>query len=352
MPGFEFSVPYNGDMRTIPEILALQGTGRNRIREIFLSGPADFAGSGRVAPGITIEEFGDLCDMVHDAGVRVNLVLNSVCEGIEWYTAENMNQLMGYLNHAHRNLGVEALTVANPIIIALVRDHFPDMEVSASVLSQVDCVHKAKSVLTAGAKVCTPDVNINRDMDMLKRIADTGLELKVMVNEGCMRGCAYRQFHFNAMSHLAKDVSHVGVDADPQAFYKTVNQIAFKLFFGNCNHLLDEDHAALLKSGWIRPEDVKQYAGVTHFFKISGRTIPREQLVRLVRAYMEESYEGNFFDLMDSSLKTFAMRHGAHLDNKALGDAGLFSQLSTCGERCETCSWCRDTIDELLELER
>ena len=352
MPGFEFSVPYNGDMQTVPELLALQGTGGNRIRELFLSGPADFAGSGRVAPGITLEDFGDICDIVHDAGVRVNLVLNSVCEGIEWYTAENVRTLMGYLGHAHNELGVEALTVANPIIIALVRDHFPEMEVSASVLSQVDCVHKAKSVVAAGAKVCTPDVNINRDLDMLRRIANAGLELKVMVNEGCMRGCAYRQFHFNAMSHLAKDVSHVGVDADPQSFYKTVNQIAFKLFFGNCNHLLDEDHAALLKSGWIRPEDLKEYAEVTHFFKISGRTIPRAQLVRLVRAYMEESYDGNFFDLMDSSLKTFAMRHGAIMDNKALGDAGAFKQLSTCGERCEECSWCASTVDDLLSLER
>ena len=85
MPGLEFSVPYNGDMRSIPDILALQGTGGNRIREIFLSGPADFAGSGRVAPGNKA---------LGDAGVFERLsTCGEHCEECTW-CADTVDELL------------------------------------------------------------------------------------------------------------------------------------------------------------------------------------------------------------------------------------------------------------------
>ena len=53
----EFSVPYNNDPETLAEIFLLRERNGNRIREIYLSGPQEFAGSGRIAPKLDFAEF-------------------------------------------------------------------------------------------------------------------------------------------------------------------------------------------------------------------------------------------------------------------------------------------------------
>ena len=67
-----------------------------------------------------------------------------------------------------------------------IRRRLPDIEICASVLADIDCVQRAKLCTRAGADILTPDVNINRDLELLEEIRDTtGAELKLMVNEGC-----------------------------------------------------------------------------------------------------------------------------------------------------------------------
>jgi hypothetical protein len=39
MATLEFSVPYNGDPKLLPELFRLKTLGSNRIKEIYLSGP-------------------------------------------------------------------------------------------------------------------------------------------------------------------------------------------------------------------------------------------------------------------------------------------------------------------------
>ena len=46
--GFEFSVPYQGDIRALEGLLELKELNGNCIKEIYLSGPQTFSGSGRV----------------------------------------------------------------------------------------------------------------------------------------------------------------------------------------------------------------------------------------------------------------------------------------------------------------
>ena len=51
MGNLEFSVPYNNDPETLAEIFRFKEHKGNRIREIYLSGPQEYSGSGRIAPG-------------------------------------------------------------------------------------------------------------------------------------------------------------------------------------------------------------------------------------------------------------------------------------------------------------
>lgn len=355
----EFSVPYNGDINLIPQLAALRDHGGARIREVFLSGPQEHGASGRIAHNGNVAQFGNAVAQIHDAGFRVNLVLNSTCEGVGQYSDEYAAYLRDFTSYMVEELGIEAFTIASPYVMAIVHDQAPDVEIAASVLCDVDCVERARAFERLGATVLTPDVSINRDLSMLRRIKEeTNLELKVMVNEGCMHKCPYRKFHFNAMSHVSANAAHLGHGLSLEQFKAQVDFVAGKPFFSLCGADLERGHSQILKSGWVRPEDLHAYEGVSTFFKISGRTVPTHVVVRMVRAYMEQSWDGDLLDIMDSSLRTYSLARGASVDNKALGDAGFFERVTNCDRNCSRCGYCDRlaemvvTCGELTELKK
>lgn len=335
----EFSAPYNDDPETLTELFRLSKLGNNRVREIYLSGPQEYSGSGRVTPEIDINEFAEIVDKIHNEGIRVNLILNSTCEGSEWYSQEVVSSTMEYLRQVHEELGVEAITIANPLYIKEVRRRFPDIEICASVLGDIDCVERAVQFSRAGANVITPDVNINRDLELLKEIKRvTGAKLKLMVNEGCLYKCPFRKFHFNATSHVSKEVGKVGVD------------VSFADFFGACSQVISEDLSQILKSGWIRPEDVRKYSEITSFFKVVGRAQLRSFVIRATKAYLEESWGGDLLDIVSGGSKRFSLTYGAYLDNKSLEKYKFFEKVTTCDHRCGQCGYCEELAEQLIEL--
>ena len=205
LENLEFSVPYNHDPETLEEVFKLKKTTNNTIREVYLSGPQEYSGSGRVMDEIDFSQFLKIVDRIHREGLRVNLILNSTCEGSDWYSPEVVRVTMEYLRQVHEEHGVEAVTIANPIYIKEVRRRFPEIVICASVLGDIDCVQKAVIFKEAGANIITPDVNINRNLELLKEIKRaTNVELKLMVNEGCLYKCPFRKFHFNYVSHVSQ----------------------------------------------------------------------------------------------------------------------------------------------------
>jgi len=339
MESLDFSVPYNGDPETLSEIFRLNKQAKNRIREVYLSGPQDYSGSGRITSKINFDEFAEIIDKIHKEGIRVNLTLNPTCEGSNWYSSEVVNSTMEYLRQVHEELGVEAITIANPLYIHKVREHFPKLEICASVLGDIDCVQRAVIFKKAGADVITPDININRDLNLLKEIKEaTNAELKLMVNEGCLYKCPFRKFHFNATSHVSKEVGGVRVDA------------SFADFFGVCNPVISEDHSQILKSGWIRPEDLRKYGEITSFFKIVGRSQLSGMVIRSIKAYLEENWGGDLLDILCASIKRFSLTYGAYLDNESLDKYKFFEKVTSCERKCGQCSYCEELAGKLIRF--
>jgi collagenase-like PrtC family protease len=333
----EFSVPYNNDPETLAEIFKYKELNGNRIREIYLSGPQEFAGSGRIAPEMNFEQFAGIVDRIHKEGIRVNLLLNSICEGSEWYSAPVLKSTMDYLRMAHENHGVESVTISNPLYIREVRKHFPNIEICASVLADIDCVSKAIIYRKAGADVLTPDVNINRNLGLLEKIRNaTQAEIKLMVNEGCLLHCPFRKFHFNYISHKSKDPGAQGKNAEDNVFSL------------NCIQLSRHDPSQLLKSCWIRPEDARRYEGITRYFKLVGRTSSKSMIVRSIEAYMKESWDGDLMELMAGNLYSVGMSYFMHLNNKSLDEVHFFEHVSACDKECSECSYCAEVVGKLL----
>ena len=85
MAGLEFSVPYNNDPETLREIFKSKKLGKNKIREVYLAGPQEYSGSGRITDELNLSQFIEIVDRIHKEGLRVNLILNPTCEGTSWY---------------------------------------------------------------------------------------------------------------------------------------------------------------------------------------------------------------------------------------------------------------------------
>jgi collagenase-like PrtC family protease len=340
MPGLEFSVPYNaslpeasGRLEVLEEVFKLKNVGNNKIREIYLSAPQEYSGSGRIAPKTEFTEFLEAVNRIHREGIRVNLTMNPTCEGTDWYSPSFFNKTIEFLKKVHGEYGIEAVTLANPIYIKEIKDMFPNLEVGASVLGDIDCVQRAVFYNKLGADVIVPDVNINRNISLLKKIKKAcNAEIKLMVNEGCLYKCPFRKFHFNFISHASK----VSNGTDYFVYY--------------CHKFIKEDLSQILKSGWIRPEDLKEYEEVTKYFKIVGRLLPKSKTIRTDRAYLEERWNGDLLDIMCSSIGAFSMMYGASLDNRILDECEFFRKVTSCEQNCSECNYCKELAKKIIRL--
>lgn len=332
MAQLEFSVPYNGDAATLRQLIALQGRGGNAIREIYLNAPQSITGSGRVGNMTTLDEFAETVKVIHEANIRVDITMNSTCDGGDWYEKETLGKQIGFIRDMHEQQGVEAVTLANPFLIEQAREACPDLEISASVLADIDCFSRAEAFALAGATTMTVDTSINRDLKLLRQIHEKlDVELKLMVNEGCLNKCPFRKFHMNLISHKSQEERDEG------------NAFSFA-----CGDIIGRDAGQIFKSNWIRPEDLRRYDGITRFFKIVGRDMMPSKVLRCTAAYMDECYDGNLFDLLCSSIGYFGIEYRAHIDNKALDKTSFFKRTSTCNRQCQRCTYCADLADELL----
>jgi collagenase-like PrtC family protease len=250
-----------------------------------------------------------------------------------------LRSTLGYLERAREEHGIEAVTIANPLYIREVRKRFPDLEICASVLGDIDCVQKAVLFRKAGADVLTPDVDINRDLALLGKIRKaTGAEIKLMANEGCLFRCAFRKFHFNYIAHQSrKPAKAKGAKAEDNVFSL------------NCLQQSKSDLSQILKSCWIRPEDMRKYGAVTRYFKLVGRTSSKSMLVRSVNAYFEEHWEGDLLELMAGNLYSLGMSHLLYLDNKSLDAVGFFEKAISCDKQCSDCSYCEELVAKLIK---
>jgi collagenase-like PrtC family protease len=335
MAGLEFSVPYNDDTQALMEIFKLKTVGGNRIREVYLAGPQKYSGSGRITDELDMDQFLKIVSRIHGEGLQVNLILNSTCEGTEWYAPKTIDEKLDYLVQMYQEHGLEAVTIASPIYIRSVRKKLPNIEICASVLGDIDCVQRAVIFAEAGADVITTDVNINRNLDLLKEIKKTTkAEIKLMVNEGCLYKCPFRKFHFNYISHKSKEMG----------------EIEGQCFFFNCLPVINKDNSQLLRSGWIRPEDTRKYYGISSYFKIVGRSCASAMVVRATRAYLEERWNGDLFDLISGPLNLFAVGHGGYISNQILGESGFFEKVTSCNGKCHECNYCHNLISKLLKL--
>ncbi|MHC1569711.1 MAG: U32 family peptidase, partial [Candidatus Syntropharchaeales archaeon] len=128
------SVAHPGHMEALKEIVEAGGS---NIYEVYTGGSPDCIGTARSGLGTpTTEDIREQVDYAHANGIRMNIVLNSACLGGRHLTRDGHNLYRWYLKILN-DVGVDAVTVAEPFLVEMIAKEFPDIAITVSCIAFV-----------------------------------------------------------------------------------------------------------------------------------------------------------------------------------------------------------------------
>lgn len=337
----------------------------NRVNELYGSRAESAYLSARPKfrlPRISEDEFVKYISEVHNAGLSFNYTLNSSCIGSKGEIIsleDDIKKYISFLIYA----GVDTITVTLPYMAGIVRTVSPDVGIEVSTIAHIDSVTqvkiwKEKYNIT---KICC-SLNKNRDIEFLESCSEycrhNDITLTLMVNEFCGNGIE-RNNTASATGCIFRDhcyqLHSIGYEKDEHL----CNDYPMGECIGSRNKSI-----VWLKSNFIRPEDQCLYnkIGINHF-KVTGRTGSTSYLLKVIKAYLSESYNGNLLDLwkhletIENSRDTdYVYRSQYYLDNKKLEGFLQFwfeNRHHVCAnEVCgETCIYCDDFLKRMVSTQ-
>ena len=249
----------------------------------------DLVGGGRpsgILPSVTWAEMARHVSLAHELGFRFNYLWNATSLADAEYQPEFVGRMEEQLRRLV-DMGVDGLVVGVPWMIALAKGTAPELEVTASSLMDVVTPREAQQFEAMGADAIVLHHAANRDFRVLDEIrASVRCDLELIVNNSCVYQCPYNNCHHVSPSFHSREGSRPVLE--------------YELFWCAGRHA--QDGAEIIRSRWIRPEDLHVYEAAGYDrFKIAGRGRDTAWLLRAARAYAGRSYPGDLTDIISMS---------------------------------------------------
>jgi len=311
----------------------------------------------------------DYVKRVHSAGMKFDYLLNAPCMNNMEYDRETHKELINHIEWLN-NIGVDGVVVSIPLIMEIVKEQFPGLEVRASTITHINSVQRARLFEELGVDSITLDFNINRDFKLIRKIREAvKCELCVIVNDGCLYQCPFRYYHYNIIGHASQTINPL------KGFY-----IDYCII--RCTMKRFSSPVELMKGRWIRPEDTHLYEELgIDTFKIGGRRMSTKWIINAVKAYHSRKYDGNLAELLDISQlgvdpdmrspQYQAFLSGAkmikeeklcqigqlypvrpYIDNNKLNGFIDFFKKQDCLSGCGDCNYCQQWADKVVRIDK
>jgi len=320
--------------------------------------PTSMIGSGGSGPDnvrMVENQAEEYIEQAHAAGLKFDYLLNAPSMGnMEW--DENTHQeLLMHLNWIS-SIGADSVTVTIPYLIELIKRQFPQLKIRVSTIAHVNSVARAKLFESLGADSITLDINVNRDFTLLKAIRNAvSCELTILTNNLCLYQCPYEYYHHDGLGHASQNYNPLGgYYVDYCVLRCTLDRLC--------------DICQIIKCRWVRPEDIHVYEEIgMDVFKISGRSMPVERILRAAAAYSSRHYQGNLYDILNVITPKIGFISSAlpgvqsnvikplpkfYIDNQALEGFMDFFRKQNCLSGCSHCDYCQRIANKVIQFDR
>ncbi len=281
-------------------------------------------------------------------GIPVYGLVNARFHHPDVYTRTDiLDGIADHLQRLHDEAGLAGLVAADLYLMKALARHRPELVVGLRLTPSVNCAITTVQELVTFVETVAQygfdrpvrfvvDRRLNRQpeaLDTLARQADDiypGMELVVLANEGCLADCPYRLTH----------EAHIAYASTPEA----PDPMTAKTRRFGCLEEISQAPGRVLASPFVRPEDVESLPAGVATLKLCGRTRGPHVLRRIIQAYLDRSWKGNLFELLDTP-EALAATH--RIENVAFPD-DFYERTTLCDKVCIRCGYCTATAERLL----
>ncbi|MCX8118009.1 MAG: U32 family peptidase [Desulfobacterota bacterium] len=362
----KYSIATNWDLALLDR---LEGT---EVESLYGQIWGDPLGGGRMALFIPKVDRGAASTFIREArrrGLGFNYLMNGTCLDNLEFTKKGYGTLVEHIEWV-ASTGADMVTVTLPFLLEVVKREVPPLKVAVSSFARVVSVQQARAWREMGAdKIILPE-SVNRDFRTLQRIREAvDCELELIANHCCLFQCFLDLHHRNMVSHGSQAGHPCG------GFAPDYCKLA-------CQRLKLLRPEELIKSTWIRPEDVPSYEEIgIDCLKLVERFRGTESLLQIVHAYERQRFEGNLVDLLSlpqagaflsPNLEILARTDlvepekmeavmavlrepfsgRVHIDNKRLdGFLDFFKEKDCLRMDCERCGYCKGVARRVIRID-
>jgi collagenase-like PrtC family protease len=316
----KFSIGYNHDIN----MLKLLDAYKYYIEALYFPIPQQYTASGRALrqPKSYRTEVLTIIKRCNALHITPQLLINSTCEGENMLDKGFIKTVLRYIKKL-KKIGLSSVIITNPVYISAIKQEMPDIRIESSVNCYVKTPEHALYLKELGADVITIDRDINRDISLISKIKQkTGLKIRIMLNEGCLRNCPYRVVHYNFLSHTQNNMIQ-----KPKMHIDDVM----------CIRLYQKDPISVLRIPFIPPDMLEYYKDTADYYKISSRVFSTDRIEACLKAYGKQHFDGNLLEILDSP----GLKYFEYIDYTAMKQHGYFKKMMRCSAGCNACGYCK-----------
>ncbi|MEI8011773.1 MAG: hypothetical protein WCI27_04740 [Candidatus Omnitrophota bacterium] len=285
---------------------------------------------------------------IHAVGKKFTYALNGHCLGNKEYTNAGQKRILELIKWIDGS-GADAVVVNIPHLVQVIKGQFPRLKVEFGTSRVIGELQRIKYYDHLGVDSIAFRPDANRDFALLalsRKVVQCGL--KLTVNSLCLHCCNFASDHENLLSHLTNF---------------TAQGAASRYYHYLCNYERLKSLDEVIKAPFIRPEDIAIYEsrGYNDFI-IEPNSSATDDVVKIIKAYLSRSYDGNLLELMAvmgerpfQDDKGGGSEGSPYVDNKKL-NGFLKYHVQGQGDHCssrilceEECGQCKVWMDKALE---
>jgi collagenase-like PrtC family protease len=272
--------------------------------------PIGHARSAFIIPEVSEENVARFIKRAHALGREFSYVIN----------APNMANLE-YDPHVHRkildyfqwlvDIEVDTVHVSNPYLMEVLIEQFPSLKVNASVICGICSPDMAIAFENMGVSSLNVGIETNRDFAALRAVRKAvSVPVIIIPNLADLRQCPFRNYHYSMLGYTTQS-------GTPEKAWRSWAMDPCTM---QCNEKKLSSPEEIIKSCFIRPEDIPQYDPFVDIYKLSGRHQNTRWITRSARAYASRKYTGNLVDILDTVIMNTNHIRQLHMEYIAQSD--------------------------------